>query len=290
MALARARTLDVEGAAPEPILKGRHLIGLGLGPGPHLGSILKACYAAQLEGEFSTLEGGLDYARRRWGVGSEGAHDGLRRITRLALGAALVAALLGFVTADAARRGRASRAGDREEVLEAGVFLVATHRLIDPRFSRSVILLTRYGPQGAMGVIVNRPTEHRLSDLLPEIEALEGRGDRLFFGGPVSVNAIVLLLVRTKRWSWSTPSGCSTTVYLSGNPEAFALIAGRKKENPAIRGYAGYAGWGPGQLEAEIARKDWSIVRADASTIFRKEPSTSGRALARAGARLRAAL
>jgi tRNA nucleotidyltransferase (CCA-adding enzyme) len=70
--LARARALDVEGAAPEPILKGRHLIRLGLGPGPRLGSILKACYAAQLEGEFSTLEGGLDYARRRWGAGSEG--------------------------------------------------------------------------------------------------------------------------------------------------------------------------------------------------------------------------
>jgi tRNA nucleotidyltransferase (CCA-adding enzyme) len=46
--LARARALDVEGAAPEPILKGRHLIRLGLGPGPRLGSILKACYAAQL--------------------------------------------------------------------------------------------------------------------------------------------------------------------------------------------------------------------------------------------------
>jgi putative transcriptional regulator len=215
------------------------------------------------------------------------------RITRLALGAALVAALLGFVPADAARRGRASRAGDREEVLEAGVFLVATHRLIDPRFSRSVILLTRYGPQGAMGVIVNRPTEHRLSDLLPEIEALEGRGDRLFFGGPVSVNAIVLLLESAKEVELEHTERVFDDVYLSGNPEAFALIAGRKKENPAIRGYAGYAGWGPGQLEAEIARKDWSIVRADASTIFRKEPSTLWKELSpepEPGRELRAAL
>jgi len=196
------------------------------------------------------------------------------RNTGLALGAALVAALLGLVPADTARRGTASRVGDQGQVLEAGVFLVATHRIIDPRFSRSVILLTRYGPQGAMGVIVNRPTEHRLSDLLPEIESLEGRGDRLFFGGPVSVNAIVLLLESVKEVELEHTERVFDDVYLSGNPEAFALIVGRKKQNPAIRGYAGYAGWAPGQLEAEIARKDWWIVRADASTIFRKEPST----------------
>jgi putative transcriptional regulator len=82
-------------------------------------------------------------------------------------------------------------------------------------------------------------------------------------------------------------------VYVSGNPEAFALLAGRKKENPAIRGYAGYAGWGAGQLEAEIARRDWSIVRSDASTIFRKDPSTLWKELSpepEPGRELRAAL
>ena len=70
--LERARALDVEAAAPERIVKGRHLIQLGLSSGPQLGSILEACYAAQLEGEFSTLEEGLEYARRRWGLGPDG--------------------------------------------------------------------------------------------------------------------------------------------------------------------------------------------------------------------------
>jgi tRNA nucleotidyltransferase (CCA-adding enzyme) len=64
--LERARALDVEAAAPERIVKGRHLLQLGFVSGPRLGSILETCYAAQLEGEFSTLEGGLEYARRRW--------------------------------------------------------------------------------------------------------------------------------------------------------------------------------------------------------------------------------
>ena len=54
-------------------MKGQHLLQLGLSPGPQLGSILEACYAAQLEGEFSTLEGGLDYARAGWGLGTD--HD-----------------------------------------------------------------------------------------------------------------------------------------------------------------------------------------------------------------------
>jgi tRNA nucleotidyltransferase (CCA-adding enzyme) len=69
--LERARALDVEAAAPERIVKGRHLIELGLTPGPHLRPILEACYAAQLDGEFSTLEGGLDYVRRRWELGPQ---------------------------------------------------------------------------------------------------------------------------------------------------------------------------------------------------------------------------
>jgi tRNA nucleotidyltransferase (CCA-adding enzyme) len=69
--LERARALEVEAAAPEPIVKGRHLIQLGLSSGPQLGSILEACYAAQLEGEFSTLEEGLEYARQHWGVGPD---------------------------------------------------------------------------------------------------------------------------------------------------------------------------------------------------------------------------
>ena len=190
------------------------------------------------------------------------------------LRAAVFAALLGFIPADAARRGPAARAGDQEQKLGAGVFLVATHRVIDPRFSQSVILLTQHGPHGAMGVIINRPTEHRLADLLPEIEALQERRDRLFFGGPVAVNAIVVLLQSAEEVELEHTERVFGDVYFSGSPEAFAYIIGREKKDEAIRGYAGYAGWAPGQLEGEVARGDWSILGADASTVFRKEPST----------------
>jgi putative transcriptional regulator len=151
------------------------------------------------------------------------------------------------------------------------VFLVATHRILDPRFSRTVVLLTRYGPRGATGVIINRPTGHRLSDLLPEIEALEGRSDLLFFGGPVSLNTIVILLQSAEEVKLAQTSRVFGDVYFSRNPEAFGHIIGREKSEEAIRGYAGYAGWAPGQLEGEIAKGDWLVVGADAFTVFRKE-------------------
>jgi putative transcriptional regulator len=203
----------------------------------------------------------------------------LSRATGLIIGAAVLAALLGFIPADTARREAAARPGDQEQKLGAGVFLVATHRIIDPRFSQSVVLLTQYGPQGATGVIINRPTEHRLSDLLPNIKALEERSDPLFFGGPVSLNVITMLLQSSEEVKLEQSTKVFGDVYFSRNPEAFAYIIGREKEEEAIRGYAGYAGWGSGQLEGEIARGDWAIVGADAFTVFKKESSTVWRDL-----------
>jgi putative transcriptional regulator len=195
------------------------------------------------------------------------------------LGAAVLAALLGSIPAEAVGWGAAAGPGEPGPKLGAGVLLVATRRLADPRFSQSVILLTRYGPQGATGVIINRPTEHRLSDLLPDIEALQGRSDLLFFGGPVSLNAVAILLQSAEKVKLGHTTKVFGDVYFSWNREAFAYIIGREKEEEAIRAYAGYAGWAPGQLEGEIARGDWSIAGADAFTIFRKDSSSVWRDL-----------
>ena len=90
----------------------------------------------------------------------------------------------------------------------------------------------------------------------------------------VAVNAIVVLLQSAEEVKLEHTERVFDDVYFSGSPEAFAYIIGREKEGEAIRGYAGYAGWAAGQLEGEIARGDWSILGADAFTVFRKEPST----------------
>jgi putative transcriptional regulator len=203
----------------------------------------------------------------------------ISRAMRLILGTVLLGALLGSTSADPARREANARPGRPGQQLRAGVFLVATHRVVDPRFSRSVVLLTQYDPERVMGVIINRPTEHQLADLLPHVEALRERSDRLFFGGPVSVDAIVALILCAEEVELPQTTRVFGDVYLSGNPAAFAYIIGREREDEAFRGYAGHAGWAAGQLEGEIARGDWSVVDADAFTVFRREPSAVWRDL-----------
>ena len=159
------------------------------------------------------------------------------RVTGLILGTTALAALLGLSQAEPARWGETAVLGDPGQKLRAGVFLVATSRLLDPRFSQSVVLLTQYDAQGVMGVIINRPTEHRLSDLLPQVEALRGRSDRLFFGGPVSVDVIVTLLQSAEEVKLEQTARVFGDVYFSGSPEAFAYIIGRKREDEAIRAF-----------------------------------------------------
>ena len=83
-----------------------------------------------------------------------------------------------------------------------GKFLIASRQLLDPHFAESVVLLIEYNKNGALGIIINRPSEMKLSAVLPEIEGLEQRPDTIYLGGPVARNQL-LLLIRTS----SPPEG-----------------------------------------------------------------------------------
>jgi putative transcriptional regulator len=147
-----------------------------------------------------------------------------------------------------------------------GQFLVAHRSVNDPRFAETVILLIAYSDHGAMGIIINRPTDVRLASALPQMRELRDRPDRLFVGGPVSPTAM-LLLIR----SATAPEGAQPVfgdVHVSGKLETLRKVLGKSGKRPLLRAYAGYAGWGPGQLDHEIARGDWAIGPADAATIF----------------------
>jgi putative transcriptional regulator len=147
-----------------------------------------------------------------------------------------------------------------------GRLLVARRSVNDPRFAETVILLIGYGDQAAMGLIINRPTDVRLASALPKIKELRDRPDHLFVGGPVSPSAM-LLLIR----SAPAPNGAQPVfgdVYVSGKLETLRKALGKSGKTYRMRAYAGYAGWGPGQLDNEIARGDWAIGPADATTIF----------------------
>jgi putative transcriptional regulator len=153
-----------------------------------------------------------------------------------------------------------------------GAFLIADPKMFDPRFKETVILITHAEPSGAVGIIVNRPTEMTLAHAFPGVEAFESRQDVLYVGGPVLQDRVVLLL-RTERRS-SLFERVFDNVYFGQRVESFQEIAGDPKDGEAVRVYAGHAGWSPGQLEREIEHGWWRVIRADSGAIFDMEPSS----------------
>ena len=152
--------------------------------------------------------------------------------------------------------------------LEAGRLLVASRKMRDPRFAKSVILILRYEEQGALGLIVNQPTVVLLADLLPEVKDLKERGDRVYLGGPVDKNGMMFLLR-----SDSPPADARrifADVYVGAGRERFDEVI--VQDGARFRSYVGYAGWAPGQLEGELKREDWHVLPGDADVVFSSSP------------------
>ena len=171
--------------------------------------------------------------------------------------------IAGHMRAIAARKGR-----PRGNVLAKGVFLVASESLSDPNFSQTVVLLLDYDHTGAGGLVINRPTNVSLSSLLPDEENLKGRDDMVYIGGPVGATQLFLLLRST-----TLPQQAEKIVdgvYASTSLQTLRDIVAEKSSADTFQAYAGYAGWGPGQLDAELERGDWLVTPADSETVFDK--------------------
>jgi len=159
--------------------------------------------------------------------------------------------------------------GLREE-LAKGKFLVASRRLNDPNFQETVVLLIEYGMEGAMGLVINRPSQVKLGTLLPDIKALKQRQDTLYLGGPVAVNRMLLLIGSPHTPAASIP--VIQDVYLSSSLKELDRLIKNAAEGERFRIFAGYSGWGPSQLDFERTRGDWHVLKADAETIFTQNP------------------
>ncbi len=150
--------------------------------------------------------------------------------------------------------------------LGKGMFLIASQSLKDPNFSQTVVLLLDYNASGAMGLVINRPSDVSLAEALPEVEALRGRDEKVYVGGPVGRNQIFLLVK-----SASPPGDAEPIVdgvFASNSLQTLREIIRAGPEQAAFHAYAGYAGWGPGQLDSEMLRGDWLVAPADAGTVF----------------------
>ncbi len=151
-----------------------------------------------------------------------------------------------------------------------GKLLVAMPGMGDPRFVHSVILLCAHSDEGAMGLIINKPvSDLSFSGLLEHLDIPKspaGREITVHFGGPVERGRGFVLHSPEYRGAGSTmhiEGGYGMTATLDVL-EALARGAGPDQALLAL----GYTGWGPGQLESEIARNDWLTVEANAALIF----------------------
>jgi putative transcriptional regulator len=161
-------------------------------------------------------------------------------------------------------------AAHAQQVPERGFFLVAKPSILDPNFSRTVVLVTHAPDGGTVGVILNRPTKQSLADVLPGNAQLARFTEPLHFGGPVERVGLFAVFQAAESPGESFP--VIEDVHIALHPETVEQLL--RKPPPSLRLFVGYAGWGPGQLKGELGRGDWWIVNADAETVFRKDTAT----------------
>lgn len=164
-----------------------------------------------------------------------------------------------------------------ESRVQAGMFLVAKPELRDPLFRHTVIFITVHNRHGTIGLIVNRPTQVRLKDALPHDSALSDGKAILYIGGPVHTDSLFSLVKSDRPFKDAQP--VIGKVYFMAGLDALKRVLARHEPGISTRSYAGYSGWSPGQLRAEIERGDWLVIEADASTIFKKDPRNVWREL-----------
>jgi putative transcriptional regulator len=148
-----------------------------------------------------------------------------------------------------------------------GKLLIASPSLVDPNFHRTVVLLTEHTDEGAMGVVLNRPSETTVKEAVPELVEIAGLDEPVFVGGPVQSLAIVVLA------EFSDPGAAAALVVgdvglVSAETETEALPAAVRR----ARVYAGYAGWGPSQLELELAEMSWIVEAPLPGELFADDP------------------
>jgi putative transcriptional regulator len=147
--------------------------------------------------------------------------------------------------------------------------LLSMPQLQDPNFTRSVVLLCEHAPEGAFGLVLNRPTDVAAASAVHLDPPVAGaNGLRLWLGGPVEPQRGWILAGEEPA---EDARLISEGVYLSSSPQALRRVLETAGE-PRARVLAGYAGWGPGQLDEELAESSWLIADVQPDLIFDIEP------------------
>ncbi|HEX9885556.1 MAG TPA: YqgE/AlgH family protein [Longimicrobiales bacterium] len=147
-----------------------------------------------------------------------------------------------------------------------GRLLISSGGLFDPNFRHTVVLVGEHNQEGALGVVLNRPLAATVEEAIPALGSLVGPGEPLFEGGPVQPSAAVLL-AELAHPELADILVFGTVGFLVGEVSADVRPGIRR-----ARVFAGYSGWGPGQLEAEMAMDSWILDPAREEDVFTDAP------------------
>lgn len=147
-----------------------------------------------------------------------------------------------------------------------GKLLIASPGLLDHNFWRTVVLIVEHSAEGALGLVLNRPSDTTVGEAVSELGRLLDLDDPLYVGGPVQPSALVVLA------EFDVPGRAALIAF-----DNVGVLGGDAGEEPAAgvvrsRGFVGHAGWGPGQLDSEVERGDWILEPAQREDAFSGEP------------------
>jgi putative transcriptional regulator len=147
----------------------------------------------------------------------------------------------------------------------AGRLLISSPSLLDPNFRRTVVLMTHHDEEGAVGLVLSRPSELEIAEAVPDLGDLPYADDVVYIGGPVQPEAVVVLVELDEPDDNVEPI-VGNVAYLPPDiaPDEFSLVRARV--------FAGYSGWGPGQLEAELEEPAWIVATAVPDDVFAPDP------------------
>ncbi len=151
-----------------------------------------------------------------------------------------------------------------EEYLQ-GKLLVSSPALVDPNFRKTVVLIAHHDDDGALGLVLSRPSGVAAADAVPALDGLPGAADPVFVGGPVQPGAF-MVLAEFEDVSEAAAPIFGDVGFMPAEAEPEDLSIRR------LRLFAGYAGWGAGQLEAELAEPSWIVVPAETDDAFADDP------------------
>lgn len=156
----------------------------------------------------------------------------------------------------------------------SGQLLVADTTLQDPNFSRTAVYIINHDAEGAMGVVVNRPSSTVLGDAIAELASTPWNEEIVYVGGPVQ-QYFVFVLHSGLPGGEKSDAAIEAAAGVIFEPD-FSVVH-RHLKDQAIPGLksrflVGYAGWGPGQLESELERNDWLVIPATPELVFGRDP------------------